>query len=498
MKNLKINIPSFLTVSFICILLIGIPLFLFPPSFINPDSFYHIAIANYYLFAPEIVIRDTFTGGPVIPAILFLIKKVFLSFVENNSFVDVITLKIVAFLLYLSIALSGFKIIENNNYYRSGIFWIILIFGLLKIDTDTMSENGELFGVAMILLIFNLYKLTFNNSVRYFLIALFSVMVIYTKVQLIPLLFLTLMSEADNDKVRFEVFSKTFCLLFLFEIFFYYENTGLLRSAFNLLTYITQGAFVEVNNSFYVALKNKKELLIWMFERLNDFFPILPIIIIYLIFGDETKKNEKFYENWLFWALITSVSILLPGRAFSHYILLALPFIFKFIGRVDLNIFNTKKHRYKSGICFIFIFCALIRTNDLLKENHSNRLFKNSFQIEISDQIKDVQSIISKNPGSIFVHGWDYHVHSYLNIYSPTKNELYRVHGKGISAHDYISELIAKDYNYLIDITKNSGLIRGAENSLASDELFKKFIDKKYKIIYSKNGVDLYYKVDKN
>jgi hypothetical protein len=146
---------DYLLIIGICTFLLGIKIFLLHPNHINPDPYAFIAIANSYLYTPSPQLKDAYTVGPVIPALFFIIKKAFITTV-GFGFSDVKLFKIFTFINYTFICLLAYRFQKSKIGNYKSILFICLLFGLMKIETDTLSINAELFGVFLILLIMNI------------------------------------------------------------------------------------------------------------------------------------------------------------------------------------------------------------------------------------------------------------------------------------------------------------------------------------------------------
>jgi hypothetical protein len=188
---------EYLLIFVICVFFLGPKIFLIHPNHINPDPYGYLAIANYYLYTSSPHLKDAFTVGPVIPGLFFIIKLFFNSFLEYNIS-DVKILKFFVFTNYLFIFFLAYRFQKSELNNLKSFLFICLFFGFMKIDSDTLSFNAELFGVFLILLIMNIGLVNFKIYLKAFLISLISVIALYTKVQLIPLIILSVLSETKS------------------------------------------------------------------------------------------------------------------------------------------------------------------------------------------------------------------------------------------------------------------------------------------------------------
>ena len=62
--------------------MVALPALRINPVNINSDVFQYLSLANYYLYFDATQVRDAFTVGPFIPALLFCLK-----WFPSNSFI---------------------------------------------------------------------------------------------------------------------------------------------------------------------------------------------------------------------------------------------------------------------------------------------------------------------------------------------------------------------------------------------------------------------------
>jgi len=478
----------------ICAFLLGTKIFLFPPSYINPDPYGYIAIANYYLYLPFSDLRDAFTVGPVIPGLFFLIKKLSFSFF-GDSFSDVKFLKFFAFIIYLFIWLLAYKFQKSQLGNLKSLLFVCLFFGFMKIHPDTLSFNAELFGVFLILLIMTIGKINSQDYLKTFFISFISVIALYTKVQLIPLVFLAALSAT---KIRFERIRVIIFFIFIFliaELFLYSNGIGFLKSINPLLSYIIVGfSPVSIESpEFSFVLQNEINHLVWCVTNLFLFFPIVGFIVTSLLLNKPKIKND-FSSNWLIWLFVTVSTVFIPHKHFEHYLILVIPFCVKFFPDSFSSVNFGKNLRMKYFIFLCVIFIAVSNTIDAyrnLREIDSIKT-RELLNIPATKELDEVKRILQNAPSNLFIHGWDYRINSFLNLpYNGFLLEKFILHQ--INAVDFINTL--SHYDYIMDIVNYSGLIRDKKLSLASeDNMWSYIIDRDYNLMYSENGLSLYKK----
>jgi len=188
----KSDVYFVLLVSILCLAFIGVPLAWLNPVEINPDPYFHIQLANYYLFSGHSDVRDALTTGPLIPALYALIKWIGLHFIAWTVDYDIFLLKGLSFVCFfiISIIFAAVNVKEVGRQYT--LILLAIFLGLMQVSMDALSPNGELVAVTLLIMLFHLLSTDDHSFVRVFIAALLTISIIYTKLQAIPLLLLIL------------------------------------------------------------------------------------------------------------------------------------------------------------------------------------------------------------------------------------------------------------------------------------------------------------------
>lgn len=498
-KNAKIYIRALI----VCFFLVGIPLIWAHPIYINPDSYLYISIADYYLFSNSSDIRDAFTVGPLIPAILATVKFAAMKFATWGPDENIVLLKSLAFLCYVVIFASAYKLIIEFIDEKKTFTALLFLFSLLPIIMDTLSLNGELVSVAMISVLMVLFGNRDNNIAWHASISFLSILIIYTKLQAVPILLLLILAESRNKNEFIKMSCYIFSGFLIAEIFLYANGSGVIRNLALLYNYVSQETLPlsgpEVGSgNMYAAIKKHFIHIDWIVKNLLFAFPILFFIIFALAF--ENKKNtSNFFSNWKVWICVTFFAIALPQRQFEHYLILAIPFIIRFAGPAILAIKGDAldfKREYFIYLLLMFliairVFATLPDLNQI-RQNWGGAFPKSSF----GNEVDDVRNIIKNDPGKIYIHGWDYRFNSYLNVYS-SKIELPLLIVGAINEREYLNHLISNDFDYVIDIINYTGNTREWKYSLSGQNAFGAVMNQYYDLVYQNGGLQLYKKKSK-
>lgn len=495
-RNTKIYIQALIA----CLFLVGIPLIWLSPDEINPDSHQYISIADYYLYSSNTDIRDALTVGPVIPAILAIIKFSIIKFATWGPDANIVLLKALAFICYVVIFASAYKLIAEFIDERKTSIALIFLLVFLTMRMDSLSLNGELASVAMISVLMVLFRKNDKNLSNLLSISIFSVLVIYTKLQAAPILLLLILSESRSKTE----FIKTSCYivgaLLIAETFLYANGAGIIRNLASLYNYVSQEAPSPANTlpgagHAYNIIKEYSYHIEWILQNLALNFPLLFFVIFALAFENK-KPNSNYFSSWKIWICVTIFVIALPHRRFEHYLILTIPFIIRFAGPAIFSIkgkqLNLKNEYFICSFLLLLIFIkAFSALPDLnkLRESGAGAFPKSLF----GNEVDDVRDIVKNEPGKIFIHGWDYRLNSYLDVYS-SKMELPMLKVGAINEREYLNNLISNDFDYVIDIINYTGYAREWEYSLSNQNIFGAVVAQYYDLVYQKGGLQLYKK----
>lgn len=501
-SNLKIpismpsSIKSFSIFFLLCMFTLGIDLLFFDPRWINPDSYYYISIANYYLYAPSPDFRDAYTVGPVIPALLFLLKRVTIFFFGDVS-IDVKLLKLITFLVYVLISCLIYRYLRKDLSKLKSFVFIFLLFGTLSIQTDSMSLNGELVGVLLLLLIMNITPSVHENLVKLFIISFISVVALYTKIQLIPLILLVLASQVQIMRDRFWVAFFVVITFSSVEFLLFQNGIGIFRGMFKLIDYVKQGSPRIADGGFDILFIISGHLnhLEWCVRNLLGFIPIIGYIFFSLLYA-KNKTHDSIFSSWVLWLVVTILAIYIPHRPFPHYFLLAIPFCVKFFPQLKL-IKADKNLNYFFLLCVFLVFSSKLIISYRNFVNLHPGYLNSLLNTPSTPELDDIKEIHDKNLGTVYVHGWNYQINSLLNSYSE-KPDLYEVYLGSVDDRTYINNLTKRKYDYLLDIVNYSGLITDYKYSFSANNLFSSIVSRDYNLVYSRSNLNLYKRKDES
>ena len=482
----------------LCLLQIGISLIWMDPNHINGDTFYYVSIANYYLYAPVVHIRDAFTVGPIIPAVIAATKFVALKFVRWSPDVDIAVLKALSFSCYVVMVLSAYRLVVHHVDRKKTTIVLFFLFGLLGCVTDTLSLNGELVAVATLSVLMVVLLQQQRSPLRYLAIAILSTIVIYTKIQAGPLLFLLLASESNSRKELATIMLYTGSVTLCAEAFLYLNGVGLVKSFMYMYVYLSKGGVVEsvsidAHLSLYSRCLKYLEDLDWQLKKAIVDFSFIFILVGLLLFG-KVGPRKNLLSDWKVWLGVSVFTVVAPGRHFEHYLMFMLPFTFRFAGPAVAGVHSAplspNAWRYFQEGMAVFLLVELAAAVPNL--NPYSWKWASAFPaFVIGKGAAGMQAIITHNPGTAFVNGWDYRMYSYTNTYS-TWGELPLVWLGVLDEREYVNNLIKNRFDYLIDVIDYSGSIRIKKYALSSQGIEAAVVARYYDLAYEKDKLRLY------
>ena len=492
----KSDIYFVLLVSTLCLAFIGVPLAWLNPVEINPDPYFHIQLANYYLFSGHSDVRDALTVGPLIPALYALIKWIGLHFIAWTADYEIYLLKGLSFVCFFIISII-FATVNTKEVGRQNTLILLAIFlGLMQVSMDALSPNGELVAVTLLMILFYLLSADDYSFLRVFIAALLTIFIVYTKLQAIPLLLLIL-GYGFWGKRGLKFFLITAAsLISCIDFVFYIKGAGILYNLTTLIKYVSDGALassggtvgkVETLLSFHGRAKH----FLWIMNQTILNFPLLAYIVITFIFSQQKYKNP--FLNWKIWAFFTFFIMVLPGRQFEHYTLFAIPFVLIFSGRalcitqsINATLSSSVK-RFKLPFLAIplvfglFLYKALLAFPERNYFNGNPSVIYSALPERVA--LGEIKKILMNNPGPTFIHGWDYSVNLYLDLYS-NRFEMPMLMARAITEQEYINTIVKNNYKYIVDITQYQGLIKGPEYTLSGNSLVSKSLSAYYDLLY--------------
>lgn len=494
-RNFSITLSSLL----LNIAFIGVPLAWLNPLEINPDPYFHIQLANYYLYSGNTDARDALTVGPLIPAIYAAIKWLGLHFVVWKTQYEIYLIKGMTFACYVVIATVMTMLnVKKISAFKAIIFTAIFL-AFIQVSMDALSPNGELVAVALLAILMLLLQVSHLSIHRIFFISLLSVLIIYTKIQAIPILALLLAANLKSIRSAKYLALMLIPLILGVEFFLYVKGAGIVYNLTTLFKYVSDGTLAGSSApmgkfELLASLQGRARHILWICNQAILNFPEVMFIVLCFVFS--SWKDKDIFKDWRIWLIVTLFTMVLPGRQFEHYTLFAIPFILLFSadaiqivtsGRASLCDGNRVKGAIISFVIFgiLFFYKSLIAFPDRAYFDRNNAIIYGV--LPNRPALSQVKQIINDNPGSLFIHGWDYSVNIYMDAYS-NRFEIPMLMARAISEKDYINAIEANQYKYILDITQYQGLIKGPEYWLNGKSHLASELNNHYKLIYSSNG----------
>lgn len=481
----------------ICVGFIGLPIAWLHPVDINPDPYFHIQLANYYLYSGNSDARDALTVGPLIPAFYAAVKWIGLHLISWKAAYEIYLIKLLSFICFLIISITfTLRSAQIIGKYKALVLSAILL-AFMQVSMDALSPNGELVAVTWMAILIYLLDASSLSFARICLISLISIGIIYTKIQAIPLLVLILLPRLKDWKNFKYLIIISIPVLLGLELFLYAKGAGIFYNLATLYKYVSDGAVAGSNvvvgkMELLLSLQVRAKHILWICNQAILNFPILIFIIITFIFSPPSREN--ILKDWRVYLFVTFFTMILPGRQFEHYTLFSIPFILLFSANAinTLHIGNNdiylKSHRIEKYLITIFVLLTLFMYKSLIAfpgRDYFNG--KTSFiysELPKRAALVEVKKILDENPGPTFIHGWDYSVNLYLEQYS-NRFEIPMLMARAISETQYMKAFESDQYKYILDITQYQGLIKGPEYWLNGKNNFAAGVNLHYELIYS-------------
>ena len=492
----------------LCLLLIGIPLCWHSANDMNPDTYQYMAMANYYLQDPSPVIRDVMTVGPVIPLVIAGVNYLFLKLSFSSPAIDIFSVKTIVLCCYFSLFMFSYKVLIRSCSERIAFFVLYFLMIFLPIEWDTMSLNGEMICVALLVPLIYFVDSDSRNMLREIVLAVLPAFIIYTKIQSAPLVLLILMYGFVNDKLSCRIIAGIFFVTLILELVLYVNGIGVLKNIYLYYNYVVPWHAEAVKpgshgflsygyqalGKLYYLIKGRFDHINWVFAEITRYFLVF-VVVITLLLLDGCKKRESILSNWVLWLVVTLFIIWLPGRGYSHYVMFAIPFIVKFAGPVFNRFEDTFNGHTKKFViiatAFLLIFVKLKPyAHDMIHFNVSSVLQRNT--LSLGKSMEDVRSIVAKSKGNVLIHGWDYKFYVYLKSYYPMVKDIPWLIHHDIDEQNYTQMLDKNKFYYILDIVGSSGILRDPRYSLINKKAWRFVMDKTYDVVYQQNGLVLY------
>ncbi len=491
-----------LLVSFICMLLVGIPLIYQSPYEINPDTYLYLSIANYYLGDPTAVWRDANTVGPVLPALLALIKLGLTKVTAIGYNPDFLIIKSGAFLCYLII-------LNGAGYYirqavRPGVVlaFLVLLLVLNQASRDNLSLNGELLSITFLTLL--LIQLQ-NQGKRYGLaiLCVLCVLVIYTKIQSVVILALMLYEGLYKRNNKLHQLAVIAASLLFVEAIFYAHGIGLVRNALNLFHYVTSaqrtadGGFSSAELVKLILGNRFIYNIPWALKAAVESIPVFSFVLLSLFLSGEQSKLKLQYD-WRLWLPAVFFTILASGRPFEHYILYLMLFVIVFSAPIlaKLSGVGSSRNSNTAYLVVTLVFLVVAKVDTWLIAKESGLLWVREIpEYTLGKEMDAVAEQLRRDPGRFLVHGWDFQVYSYLNGWYDGLDLSWVKVGQADSI-DYLNDILRKRYKYIIDVVGYSGIVDDASDKMSGSTIYAAVLSKHYRQLSDSNGLRLFRLID--
>jgi hypothetical protein len=472
--------------------------FALAPGSINPDTYLYISFANYYIFESPVKVLDAYTVGPVIPLVITAVKFVLMDYIEWDANADILLVKSLAIFCYMSIFLFSAIIMKKTLPSAVALHFILLSLLLLPISMDTVSLNGELVSVVLLLLLVLTFRIK-SFVLWVFAVSFVSFLVLNTKVQSIIFLGLLLIWGSYNKRI-FEKyrFALVIFTVLSFDLILYLFDLGIVFRFSDMLGYSglnnTQNS--NVVEQFLSVATHYLAGVGWAIDTSFHIAPLIVFIVCYSIFKPKLDDDSPLIESPLLWFFVLLITMITPGKYFQHYGVYAVFYsVFMFPKAAEnLTHFVRTPFRYSpvvlSILLMLLIYKSIVGAYSPAIGEEENRIYPSE---TLSYQVPAFLDIVSKEPGTLLVHGWDYRFYSIFSRGFFGMDLASVVVGSG-SESQYFDAVETNSYKYIVDVTAASGWIRGSQHSISPATSYGRYFLPRYKVLARQNGFVLYEK----
>lgn len=479
-------------------LLIGIPIALSSPGSINQDTYHYLSIANYYLQTPSWHIRGAYTVGPVIPALLALVKWAVLQVCTWTPDVDVGIVKLASLGCYITITVAAVKYHERKGITAlASAFVIGVLLFTLPPEPDALSLNGELVCAAWLALIFVIASKPKPQLYDDPLIVLLALLVFYTKLQAVLMLAATFCT-CFTGRRRWRLILLSAAVFCAVDLVLLYQGTGWLAELTGLGSYVQHGHGgaeypIGTLRWFYASISSPLSHISWVLRATFYFFPIAVSAIIAAL----AMRPDRESANLMLWVLVYLASVVIPGRAFDHYLLCFIPVAFLF-SHLSLERLGMSAPKAKIALAVMLglvaiRFCSTIPDARSFRREQLVGIIPRQLISAEATAVRDQHLI---QPGdSLYVHGWDFRYYSYFNKAS-NGPVLGFVQWGLQDSQEYIRDVIQAKPTFILDVVQHSGLVRDPALALEAKAAWSKSIKVAYQQVFNRNGLVIYRRRD--
>jgi hypothetical protein len=476
-------------------------IFAMPPVNINPDTYVYISIANYYIFESPVQVLDAYTVGAVIPLVIAAAKFMLMCHIEWDFDADILLVKSLAVLCYVLIFIFAAAIMKKTLSKTAVFNFILLSLLFFHTSMDTLSLNGELVSVVLLLLLVLTFRIE-NLILFVFAVSFVSFLILNTKIQSIIFLGLLLIWGSYEKRV-FKIckFSLVVFTLLILDLLLYVFDLGIIFRLSDMLVYS------GLNNAQSDSVAEQLLFLVTYYLSglkwaISTAFVIAPLILFIVCCSVLKRRldndNSSLIESPLLWFCVLLITIITPGNAFEHYAIYAIFYsVFMFPKAIEnLTRFVHPPIRYSAVILPLLLVLLVFKSiagaySPAIAEE--DRIYPVE---ELSSKIPVLLDMVSKRPGKILVHGWDYR---YYAVFSRGSFgfEQPLVYMGAASVGQYADAVERENYRYIIDVTGASGgYLRGFEHGIHPETIYGSDVFKQYVKLAKQNGVVLYERKD--
>lgn len=463
---------------------IGLDILFFPPGSFNPDTYSHIAVANY-MVSNHFSLRDVHTVGPVIPLLIASIKYFLSLFSSWHIYYDEIIVKCLSFFCFFVISLTLFSNLKDSRFSTFSALIVLFVFlSIFPTQMDVISLNGEIMSVSVISLI--LFFRNKNFEYKHVFFAFLLLICLYIKIQSILLIFLILLLFI-NDLIFLRKLIYSLLIIFIgCELILINFDIGLYANFMKYISYINTGHNTPSEGNLIDVFR-------WEVYYGNYFYPFFIFIFIVAFF--DIKSFKKTNENIFLWLTITLLTIAIPHRKFDHYILYYIPFLILFLPKA-LASFKFYARKPPTTLLIVSLFSVfLVASKSYIMIKKFSFVTDDLPYIEkyVGPEARDIFTVVCSRNSKLFVHGWDYRFYTFFNK-PDSGSEVPSLFLNEIDKTQYQNKLVMYNPDFIIDLTSYSGLWKSPSFKFNSFITDINFINS-YKVIYNQNGLVLYKRV---
>lgn len=479
-----------------------------PMQRLNPDTYLYWSLATRWLHQPtDLAAVDAFTVGPLVPIALALWRVLTgLVAVDDPLRITQAAVALQA-LAYASCVLLAFRVgvRQRQGWHACRLapptawyallivvllsFWVALPWRLL----DTFSFNGEGLSIAFLAALLALAQDPAGRR-QMLARALLAALVLHVKLQAAPLALLALLwRDRGLQRLRLGLLglrSERLQLLLMTGVAVVLIDAllalaggmPLLGKLQGLQSYLLHDAQSNAPRAWRPPGDMAAQALAhgqWLLWALMSYLAVplgLLLAMVPTAWMDPRRRALVLaLRGMLVWMALALGCVLVPMRAFEHYLVLALPVLVLLTPALRAAWRCARATLSLAAAAQPWAVLAMVLALTLLVRHQPDPMRPSEPDWAEAERARyaEVRQFVHAHPGRYQVHGWDYSIHAYTGTWRAVDPGLDVVYSSGVWSSSvacrYVREVAAGQADYVIDaVSAGVGLLQQTAHRIAS------------------------------